>query len=122
MNSGAEVYRTARFEHAPPLKLVQMMYEGALRFLVQAEEALGRSESGRFQERCLRAHAVVGELRLALDATQAPELAAQLESLYLFAEAEIRAAVAAEDGTRLAPVREVLTTLLEGWNQLELAR
>jgi flagellar secretion chaperone FliS len=118
--SAAAAYHAARFENAPPLKLVQMMYEGALRFLEQAEAALAAADGARFQERCLRAQAVVAELRLSLDAAQAPELAANLDSLYLFAEAQIRGAMLAETAQELGPAREVLATLLDGWKRLEL--
>ncbi len=124
MNPGsaaAAAYKSARYESAPPLKLVQLMYEGALRFLEQAETALAAADGARFQERCLRAQAVVSELRLALDPQQAPELSESLSALYLFAEGEIRAAMAAESAAPLAPAREVLDTLLDGWRKLEVA-
>ncbi|NOT28969.1 MAG: flagellar export chaperone FliS [Planctomycetes bacterium] len=120
-DSAAAAYKSARFESAPPLKLVQLMYEGALRFLEQAEAAMAASEVGRFQERCLRAQSVIAELRVSLDPEQAPELAEQLHGLYLFAEAEICAALAAESSAGLAHVRGVLTTLLDGWKCLEVA-
>ena len=121
MNPGAAAaaYKSASLDSAPPLKLVQLLYEGALRFLAQAEAAQG-SDPARFQERCLRAQAVVSELRLALDRSQAPELADQLQALYLFAEGEIRNAMMQETSAPLGPVREVLGTLLGGWNQLEV--
>lgn len=123
MNPGltaAEAYKAARFENAPPLKLVQMMYEGALRFLDQAEGHHSSGELARFGERCMRAYAVVTELRLALDRNQAPELADNLAQLYLFAEAELARAVRDESLAPLPPVREVLTTLLDGWKKLEV--
>lgn len=123
MNPGltaAEAYKAARFENAPPLKLVQMLYEGALRFVGQAEAHHASGELPRFVERCLRAHAVVTELRLALDRSQAPELADNLNQLYLFAEAELMRAVGSESVEPLPPVRDVLNTLLDGWNKLEV--
>ncbi len=117
----AAAYKVTRYESAPPLKLVQLMYEGALRFLEQAEAALLASEPARFQERCLRAQAVVAELRVSLDREQAPELAEQLDGLYHFTEGEIRAALVNESSAPLAPAREVLATLLDGWKRLEIA-
>jgi flagellar protein FliS len=119
-SSAAAAYRSANVEHAPPLKLVQMLYEGALRFLAQAEVAHASADGARFQERCLRAMGIVTELRAALDPVQAPELAANLESLYLFAEEGIRAAMQAESSAPLAPACDVLRTLLDGWKRLEV--
>jgi flagellar protein FliS len=118
--AAAAAYKAARVEHAPPLKLVQMLYEGALRFLGEAEFALAGGELARFQERCLRAEAIVTELRIALDASQAPELTEHLESLYLFAASEIRRAILEEASAPLQPARDVLTTLLSGWKALEV--
>ncbi len=118
--SAAASYQTARIENAPPLRLVHMLYEGALRFLEQAQAAHGAGELLRFQERCLRAQAIVAELRSALDPGQAPELAEQLTQLYLFAEGEIRRASLAESSEPLGPVREMLSTLLDGWKHLEV--
>ena len=120
-SSAAAAYREAHIHNAPPLKLVQMLYEGALRFLDQAETALGAADGARFQERCLRAVAIVAELRLALDPAQAPELAANLEALYLFAEEAIRNAMRTDASAPLEPARDVLRTLLDGWKRLELA-
>ena len=119
-SAAAAAYKSANVENAPPLKLVRMMYEGALRFLEQAESAHGAGDAARFQERCLRAQAIVAELRLALDPAAAPELAANLDSLYLFAEGEIRAAILGEVPTPLRPARDVLATLLDGWKRLEV--
>ena len=118
--AAAAAYKAGRIENAPPLKLVQLMYEGALRFLEQAESALAAAEGARFQERCLRAQAVIGELRLALDPEHSPELAGNLSALYLFAEGEISRALASESSAPLEPVRTVLGTLLEGWRGLEV--
>ena len=90
------------------------MYEGALRFLDQASNGLREGSEARFQERCLRAQAVLSELRLALDHEQAPELAQQLEALYHFAEGQIRKAIQDGDDEALADARDVLETLLDG--------
>jgi flagellar protein FliS len=118
--TAAAAYRSANVENAPPLKLVQMLYEGALRFLSQAETAHAAGENARFQERCLRMIAIVTELRAALDPAHSPELAANLEALYLFAEGAVRDAMQAESTARLAPARDVLATLLDGWKGLEI--
>lgn len=119
--SAAEAYKAARFENAPPLKLVQLMYEGALRFIDQAQNHHDAGETSRFTERCLRAHAIVAELRLALDRNQAPELAENLAQLYSFAETELCRAASSESSEPLPAARRVLATLLDGWKKLEVA-
>jgi len=64
--------------------------------------------------------AILTELRAALDPVQAPELAANLESLYLFAEDRVREAMGQESPAALAAARDVLATLLDGWKRLEV--
>lgn len=119
-SSAAAAYKANHFESAPPLKLVRMLYEGALRFLEQAEAASASGDGARFQERCLRVLSIVAELRLALDHGQAPELATNLEELYLFAEEQLRAAMRSESSATLPSVRDVLTPLLDGWKGVEV--
>jgi len=123
MNPGitaAEAYRSGRYENAPPLKLVQLMYEGALRFIDQARGHHAAGEPARFSERCMRAHAIVSELRLALDREQAPDLAENLSQLYLFAETELCRAAASDSVAPLGAAHDVLATLLDGWKRLEV--
>ena len=119
-DSAAGAYRAASFENAPPLKLVHLMYEGALRYLSEAQSV--DPASARFLERLQRAEQIVCELRLALDSTSSPALSSQLESLYLFVEAEIRRASLERDASPLPGAREVLTTLLAGWKSVEAER
>jgi flagellar protein FliS len=117
-DSAAGAYRASSFENAPPLKLVHLMYEGALRYLGEAQACDPKADPARFLERLQRAEHVVCELRLALDPSGAPALTAQLESLYLFVEAEIRRALLEQDVSTLPAARDVLTTLLEGWKSV----
>lgn len=116
-DAAAGAYRAASLESAPPLKLVHLMYEGALRYLAEAQSS--DPASPRFLERLQRAEHVVSELRLALDPATSPGLAAQLEALYLFVEGELRRASLERDAAPLPGAREVLTTLLSGWKSLE---
>jgi len=118
----ADIYKLTRYESAPPLKLVLLMYEGALRFVAQARIAMEGGDTRTFQDRCLRAQAVVGELRLALEPSHAPELAGQLQALYLFAEARLREAMLEGSAEPLDSVQSTLKTLLDGWSRLEVTR
>jgi flagellar protein FliS len=120
-SSAANAYRQAACESAPPLKIVQMLYAGALRFLQQAKELDPRAERARFQERLQRADAILAELRLALDAERAPELCQRLTALYLFAgrqneEAHLELATAPLDAAI-----DVLETHADGWRSAERA-
>ena len=118
--SAASTYARTAIESAPPLKIVHMMYEGALRFLEQAEAIDPRANPAEFSKKLNRADAIVSELRISLDPSPSPELAQSLTRLYLFADERIRDAVMEGDASLLPAVRDVLSTLLSGWKQLEV--
>lgn len=118
--SAASVYAQATYESAPPIKIVHMMYEGALRAIEQAEALDPAAEAGAFSEKLNRADAIVSELRISLEPSHAPDLAAQLNSLYLFVESQIREAFLERTAAPLRSAREVLSTLLDAWQAIEV--
>lgn len=113
-----DAYRTSSIENAPGIKIVRLLYDGALRFLDRAINC--GSEDPHFGMWVMRADSIVLELRLSLRHEHAPEIMANLEELYLFCEE--RHAKAATDGSvQLAQEsRDVLHTLLEAWKEIEL--
>ena len=120
MKNAAEAYKQNAVENAPPIKIVRMLYAGALRFLGQAEAFDPTTETVQFNDRIRRAEAIVSELRLALDMQQNPEVCGQLEQLYVFVEDELREAFLARDKTHVANAKEILQTLGEAWDQVKL--
>jgi flagellar protein FliS len=106
-------------ESAPPLKIVWLMYEGALRFLRKAEETVSGSPRV-YRDALQRADAIVAELRCTLDHEAGGEIAAQLEQLYLFVEQQISEALLQTDTQPIADARAVLERLLDGWKRIEL--
>ena len=117
--NAAAAYREATFESAPPIKLVHMLYEGALRFLEQAQGIDPKRDPAAFGDRLNRASAIVCELRVSLEPQHAPELAERLSSLYMFVEDCIGEAGMEQSHAPLLPARDVLCTLLEGWRGLD---
>ena len=118
--SAASVYKQASIENAPPLKIIHLLYEGALRFLGEAETGDPKANSQRFGNALSRVSEILSELRVALDHEAAPELSKNLESLYLFAEAQLVEARLGLTVEPLSAARDVLETLLDGWKQLEV--
>ncbi|MFT5080424.1 MAG: flagellar protein FliS [Bacteroidia bacterium] len=113
-------YRRAAIENAPPLKIVRMLYQGALRFLNQASEAHESGDFPRFTERIGKAESIVSELRCSLDPEAAPEVCLELESLYLYTSSRLIQAIADQSMERLGEARSVLQTLFTAWNDLEM--
>ncbi|MFT4539836.1 MAG: flagellar protein FliS [Planctomycetota bacterium] len=118
--AAAEAYRQATFENAPPIKLVRMLYEGALRYLESAKDEDSKDPSSLFVDLCGRADAIVTELRLALDPEPNPQVVEDLERLYLYVEERIGRASLERSVEPLAEATRVLKTLLEAWNRVEV--
>lgn len=116
----AQAYREAAFENAPPIKIVTLLYEGAIRFLDRAKAADPAEHAGAFTQACSRADAIVNELRCSLDHGHGSPVSGELDRLYLFVQQEIANAVLEKRPEPLAHARRVMATLLEGWSQIDL--
>lgn len=119
--TAAEAYLSSSVENAPPIKIVRLLYQGAIRFLGQAALEDSADPRSRFVSLLSDADAIVAELRLALDRSAGSEdVVANLERLYLFCEAEIQRAMLDRTGAPLGGVKAVLETLLEAWSKVEV--
>jgi len=120
-HSAASAYKASIIENAPPIKVVHLMYEGALRQVATARSLDPVEQFSEYNDSLNRAGAIVAELRLALDPEHAPELTAQLDSLYHFVERQIREAFLEKNKEPLDSAESVLRTLLDGWRQVDVA-
>lgn len=117
----AEAYLTASVENAPPIKIVRMLYQGALRFLLQAEAEDPKDPHSNFIEHCGNADAIVAELRMSLrEDVGGEDVVEQLKGLYLFCEGEIGRAMLDRTTEPLPGTRAVLMKLLEAWQHVEV--
>ncbi|MBJ02663.1 MAG: flagellar export chaperone FliS [Planctomycetes bacterium] len=116
----AAAYKQDTFENAPPLKIVRMLYAGAIRFLDRAVACDAADPASRFAYWVGRADAIVCELRIALkEPTNADEgLQQSLVELYRFVEERLCTAMTERSEEPVAEARGVLSTLLEAWDQL----
>ncbi len=119
-SSAADAYKRESIENAPPVKVIQMLYGGALRHLDRALAVDPGADAPGFVESLTRADEIVIELRLALDAEAAPELAGSLQQLYFFAEDRINQGLALREHGPVQEAREVLSRLQAGWAALEM--
>lgn len=119
--TAAEAYLSSSVENAPPIKIVRLLYQGAIRFLGQAALEDSQDPRSKFIKLLSDADAIVAELRLSLDASAgSPDVVGNLESLYLFCEAEIQRAMLDRSAEPLGGAKAVLETLLEAWSKVEV--
>jgi flagellar protein FliS len=109
-------YTEGQVTASSPLRIVVLLYDGAIRFCRQAQ--------AKFADPAVRgaglgrAHAIVSELMIALDREKGGEIAERLESLYRYVlDALIRANVKG-DAKALESAIGVLDTLAGGWREI----
>jgi flagellar protein FliS len=115
---GAEAYQQTLVQSRSPLELVVMLYDGALRFLEQAADAMDRRDMPAKAEAMSRSFAIIAELQNTLNVRDGGELARQLDALYAHMHERL---VDANIQRSSAPIREVinlLRPLRDAWSQV----
>jgi flagellar protein FliS len=105
---GAEAYRQTMVQSRSPLELVVMLYDGALRFLKETEEAMRRGDLIAKRDALSKSFAILSELQSTLNVDQGGATAESLDSLYIYM---INRLTEANVQKNPAPVQEVITLL-----------
>ncbi|MEQ8171630.1 MAG: flagellar export chaperone FliS [Candidatus Eremiobacterota bacterium] len=108
-------YKRTQVETSSPEKLVVMLYDGAIKFLIQAKIKMNRKEKDRKQIEEIsyslkRAKAIINELAITLDMKQGGEMAKNLLFLYEFMLNQL---VTADIDMDIAPVDRVIGMIKE---------
>jgi flagellar secretion chaperone FliS len=110
-------YLEAEVLNADPIKLVRLLYRGAIDAVVLARRHLA---SGAIRERSksiIKAWEILLELTQSLDHGRGGELSQNLASLYTYMQTRLMEANSLQSERPLKEVEGLLTTLLEGWPQ-----
>jgi flagellar secretion chaperone FliS len=115
-----QAYRESSVMTAGPAQLVVMLYDGAGRFLRQAELAAAEGAWPHALDRVDRADAIIDELMITLD-PQAGEIAERLQGIYVFCKKLLIEARLEQDATKLARAAALLRELRDAWAELAAA-
>ena len=110
-------YRENTIMTASPEQLVVMLYDGAGRFLRQAEGSMIEGSWLKASEKLSRAEAIIDELLATLD-MDAGEVADRLQSIYVFCKTRLIEARIERDAVRVDQVARLLSELREAWSQV----
>jgi flagellar protein FliS len=120
MQFGVNRYQNAQVETASPVRIVVQLHDGAVRLLLQA---ITLTRSKQIEPRAIalkKAHAIVSELQVSLEAKHSPELCQELERLYDFMLHRISQATVTRDDEKtnaaLTPVIKILRELRSAWS------
>ena len=117
VRSGHAAYQQGQVSSADPVRIVVLLYEGAIRFIAQAQ--------ARWQEPAARgtalgrAHRIISELLASLDHERGGEISLNLDRLYHYSLDAITRANLEADARPLDSVVKVLKELLSGWQSIE---
>ncbi|HEX4115529.1 MAG TPA: flagellar export chaperone FliS [Solirubrobacteraceae bacterium] len=116
-------YRQGAVLAATPGELVVMLYDGARRFLRQANVAMREGQVERAHNTLRRAELIIAHLDGILDFEQG-EVSNRLHAIYQFCLAYLNAARNHQDAGKLEEVSDLLGELREAWAQVaeEIAR
>lgn len=108
----------AQVAEASPHRLIQMLMEGGLERMAQAQGAMMREQAPLKGELISKSIAIIGGLREALDPTQGGEIAMNLDRLYEYMIARLIEANKANDPALVNEVAGLLREVKSGWDAI----
>jgi flagellar protein FliS len=117
-NAYRDAYRSAELQTIPQRDLIVRLYQGAERFLNQAQLAIHNRQYEMAHHTCVKAKAIFSELLATLNFELGGEIAQQLKALYLFLIVEITEANLRKDAQRIAALLPIVATLREAWQEI----
>ncbi len=115
---GIAAYQQNAVETQSQGRIIVLLYEGAIRFLRQAQEALDQQDYVRKGELINRAIEIILELNVSLNLEAGGEIAQNLRSLYHFMMQHLTVANVKCDKQMIQDVVNILDELNQGWKQI----
>lgn len=116
-NMAYNVYSQNSTHTESPQKLIEMLYEGVLRFNAQAKKALEDGDIEKKIHYINRSSAIVMELLTILDFNHG-RVAYYLDGLYKYQLESLSHAASAKNTKKLDEVSRVFKGLLEAWREI----
>jgi flagellar protein FliS len=116
-----QAYRSSSVMTASPGQLVVMLYDGAGRFLRQAEIAAAEGAWRHASDRLDKADAIVDELLVTLDVEQGGQIAERLQGIYVFCRRLLIDARLERDPAKIRQAAALLAELRGAWAEIAAA-
>ncbi|HET8549349.1 MAG TPA: flagellar export chaperone FliS [Bryobacteraceae bacterium] len=116
-----ETYRESEILSADPVRLIELLYHGAVDAVREARMFLRAGDIEARGRAVSRASAILLELAASLDSERGGDLSRNLAELYVYMHGRLSTAHLTQTEDPLAEVEKLLVTLLEGWNTLQCA-
>ena len=117
-HNGLNAYRQTQVQSRTPLELVVMLYDGALKSMTAACDAIDRGDIPARRDALSRTLAIISELQSTLNLEAGGPIAASLDELYGYANRRLLDAAMNNDPTPILEIRRILETLREAWQTI----
>jgi flagellar protein FliS len=114
----SSAYKETSINTSSPVKLVVMLYEGAIRFLQQAKEATAIKDMEAKAKAVDRAMAIIQHLQGSLDFEKGGQVSFDLDRLYTYISTCIFEGSAKLNVDAFDEAIKLLTTIHSGWEEL----
>lgn len=114
----AAMYLESDVIHADPVRIIVLLYEGAIFRIGQAAQEMAKQNTLASGIALYRALAIIAELRNSLNLEGGGEVARNLDRLYLYMHEELVRGHLARQFEPLERVRTLLTDLNSSWRQV----
>ena len=115
MKNAYQKYKETSVQSASREKLLLMLYEGCIRFMKQALIAIDKKDIAGRGMNIGRAFDIVNELNNTLNHDAGPEIAKNLEQLYMFISEQLTKSNATGQKKPLEDAIKIMETLYSGW-------
>ncbi len=112
-------YLEAEVMNADPMKLVTLLYRGAMTAVAAARSAFASGNVAERSRQASKAWAIVNELRQSLNHQNGGDISRQLSELYEYVGERLLAANAEQSEKALNDAAAVLATLAEAWQGIQ---
>lgn len=112
-----ENYQRVDISTSDPVRVVIMLYEGAIRYLNQAAKLFDRDNEAA-TAKLIRALQIVNYLRNCLDFDKGGDVANNLERLYIYMRDVLSEANIQRDKEKIREVVNLMQTILDGWREI----
>jgi flagellar protein FliS len=115
MKNGHLKYKQTSVQSASREKILLLLYEGAIRYMKQALIAIDNKDIAGRGTNIGRAFDIVNELNNTLNHEAGPDIAMNLEQLYMFISEQLTKANATGQKKPLEDGLKIMETLYSGW-------
>lgn len=115
---GAAAYRQTSVQSSSPLQLVVLLYDGAIRHMSAARDAMSRRDLVARRDGLSRAMAIIAELQSTLNIKDGGAVAQSLDQLYVYVLELIVQANMRNDPRPLDEAERLLGPLRDAWAQV----